>query len=139
MDSDEGIATTHVQRSETASSQPLTFTQALLDHISCHPSYRPLSRSPPATTTVPLTDSPAHVLPPTPAPPSGSYFDPELPCPATRTPSPVSGNKMMALSPSPSYANVVVFSPRRQQRFTMGPRADCEKCRLGVKGHWVHY
>lgn len=27
----------------------------------------------------------------------------------------------------------------RRQRFTMGPRADCEKCRMGVKGHWVHF
>jgi hypothetical protein len=27
----------------------------------------------------------------------------------------------------------------RKPRFTMGPRADCEKCRLGVKGHWAHY
>lgn len=26
----------------------------------------------------------------------------------------------------------------RKQRFTMGPRSDCEKCRLGVKGHWMH-
>lgn len=26
----------------------------------------------------------------------------------------------------------------RRQRFTMGPRADCEKCRMGVKGHWIH-
>ncbi|KZT74130.1 hypothetical protein DAEQUDRAFT_721010 [Daedalea quercina L-15889] len=26
----------------------------------------------------------------------------------------------------------------RKQKFTMGPRADCEKCRLGVKGHWMH-
>ncbi|KAL7410687.1 hypothetical protein BDY24DRAFT_417782 [Mrakia frigida] len=23
--------------------------------------------------------------------------------------------------------------------YTMGPRADCEKCRLGVPGHWGHY
>ncbi|KAH9842401.1 uncharacterized protein C8Q71DRAFT_732706 [Rhodofomes roseus] len=29
--------------------------------------------------------------------------------------------------------------PARKQRFTMGPRADCEKCRLGVKGHWMHF
>ncbi|KAH9930907.1 uncharacterized protein B0H18DRAFT_1116613 [Fomitopsis serialis] len=29
--------------------------------------------------------------------------------------------------------------PSRRQRFTMGPRADCEKCRLGVKGHWMHF
>ncbi|TFK55206.1 hypothetical protein OE88DRAFT_1653936 [Heliocybe sulcata] len=27
----------------------------------------------------------------------------------------------------------------KRQRFTMGPRADCEKCRLGVKGHSVHF
>ncbi|TCD62251.1 hypothetical protein EIP91_007128 [Steccherinum ochraceum] len=26
----------------------------------------------------------------------------------------------------------------RKPRFTMGPRQDCEKCRRGVKGHWVH-
>lgn len=28
--------------------------------------------------------------------------------------------------------------PGRKQRFTMGPRVDCMKCRMGVKGHWVH-
>lgn len=28
--------------------------------------------------------------------------------------------------------------PSRKQRFTMGPRVDCIKCRTGVKGHWVH-
>ena len=27
----------------------------------------------------------------------------------------------------------------RKPRFTMGPRADCEKCRLGVPGHYVHF
>jgi len=27
----------------------------------------------------------------------------------------------------------------RKQRFTMGPRSDCEKCRTGVKGHWMHF
>lgn len=28
----------------------------------------------------------------------------------------------------------------RKVRFTMGPgpRADCVKCKMGVKGHWVH-
>lgn len=26
----------------------------------------------------------------------------------------------------------------KRQRFAMGPRADCEKCRLGIKGHFVH-
>lgn len=27
----------------------------------------------------------------------------------------------------------------RKQRFTMGPRADCLKCRTGEKGHWMHF
>ncbi|KAH9857694.1 hypothetical protein C2E23DRAFT_881266 [Lenzites betulinus] len=27
----------------------------------------------------------------------------------------------------------------RKQRFTMGPRADCEMCRLRVKGHYMHF
>lgn len=32
-----------------------------------------------------------------------------------------------------------VSSSGRKQRFTMGPRADCLKCRMGVKGHWMHF
>lgn len=32
-----------------------------------------------------------------------------------------------------------VSSPGRKQRFTMGPRADCLKCRMNVKGHWMHF
>lgn len=74
-----------------------------------------------------------NVLPPTPIPPprSGSYH-------ITRPSTPTDSSPMaMALSPAPSFT--CVTSPRKQQqRFTMGPRADCEKCRLGVKGHWVH-
>ncbi|KAI0747672.1 hypothetical protein C8Q80DRAFT_1104343 [Daedaleopsis nitida] len=27
----------------------------------------------------------------------------------------------------------------RKQRFTMGPRADCEMCRMRVKGHYMHF
>ncbi|KAI0373325.1 hypothetical protein BV20DRAFT_805681 [Pilatotrama ljubarskyi] len=27
----------------------------------------------------------------------------------------------------------------KRQRFTMGPRADCELCRLRVKGHYMHF
>ena len=26
----------------------------------------------------------------------------------------------------------------KHKKVTMGPRADCEKCRLGVRGHWLH-
>ncbi|KAJ7109236.1 hypothetical protein C8R44DRAFT_280445 [Mycena epipterygia] len=43
----------------------------------------------------------------------------------------------MSISPTTSYA--VLGSPAgKKARFMMGPRANCEKCRLGVKGHWVH-
>ncbi|KAF8582079.1 hypothetical protein K439DRAFT_1635630, partial [Ramaria rubella] len=46
--------------------------------------------------------------------------------------------------PSPmsiSPANCAIWSPNspaRKPRVTMGPRPDCEKCRMGVKGHWMH-
>ncbi|KAF8522123.1 hypothetical protein BU17DRAFT_87223 [Hysterangium stoloniferum] len=46
----------------------------------------------------------------------------------------------MSLTPShpgawsPSTTNQLPRKPR----ITMGPRADCEKCRLGIKGHWMH-
>ncbi|KAJ7273571.1 hypothetical protein B0H12DRAFT_1090058 [Mycena haematopus] len=42
----------------------------------------------------------------------------------------------MSISPTNSYA--VLGSPASKKRFMMGPRANCEKCRLGVKGHWAH-
>lgn len=29
--------------------------------------------------------------------------------------------------------------PPPRPKFSMGPRADCEKCRLGVKGHYAHF
>ncbi|KAI0637367.1 hypothetical protein C8Q77DRAFT_1097199 [Trametes polyzona] len=28
---------------------------------------------------------------------------------------------------------------QKRQRFTMGPRADCELCRMRVKGHYMHF
>ncbi|KAI5899853.1 uncharacterized protein SCHCODRAFT_02606320 [Schizophyllum commune H4-8] len=42
----------------------------------------------------------------------------------------------MSSSSSPSRPPA---TPSFQRRFTMGPRLDCEKCRLGVKGHYAHY
>ncbi|TIA86122.1 hypothetical protein E3P99_03770 [Wallemia hederae] len=30
-------------------------------------------------------------------------------------------------------------SSQRKVKFSMGPRADCPKCRLGVKGHYSHF
>jgi hypothetical protein len=51
---------------------------------------------------------------------------------------PASPNAML-LSPATSWsANASPVNSRRQ-RVTMGPRADCEKCKLGVKGHWMHF
>lgn len=45
-----------------------------------------------------------------------------------------------AATPSPVHRDPSASLPAsvRRQRFTMGPRADCEKCRMGVKGHWMH-
>lgn len=48
---------------------------------------------------------------------------------------------MMSLSPTPSFSEALSpQSPlRNRPKFSMGPRQDCEKCRLGVKGHWAHF
>lgn len=54
---------------------------------------------------------------------------PQAPSPTARS-SPISP---MTVSPT----NSPITS--RKQRFTMGPRSDCEKCRMGVKGHWMHF
>ncbi|OCH95196.1 hypothetical protein OBBRIDRAFT_831047 [Obba rivulosa] len=45
-----------------------------------------------------------------------------------------------AATPSPIHRDPSASLPAaaRRQRLTMGPRADCEKCRMGVKGHYVH-
>ncbi|TRM61837.1 hypothetical protein BD626DRAFT_500684, partial [Schizophyllum amplum] len=51
------------------------------------------------------------------------------------TPLERSDSMAMAIS-SPSRTPV---SPPFTRRFTMGPRLDCEKCRLGVEGHYAHY
>jgi len=50
----------------------------------------------------------------------------------------------MSLSPIQTADHIPapagIQSPRpTKPRFTMGPRSDCEKCRLGVKGHWAHF
>ncbi|KAF9264757.1 hypothetical protein L218DRAFT_957957 [Marasmius fiardii PR-910] len=51
----------------------------------------------------------------------------------TRSSTPLSDSSM-SISNSP----VLFSSSPLRRKFTMGPRADCEKCRLGVKGHSVH-
>ncbi|KAJ7489849.1 hypothetical protein B0H11DRAFT_2010647 [Mycena galericulata] len=81
-------------------------------------------------------------------PPAGSLFLPAINIlPATpellsrtRPSTPVRDNhdsSAMSISPTTSYA--VLGSPAgKKARFMMGPRANCEKCKLGIKGHWVH-
>jgi hypothetical protein len=34
---------------------------------------------------------------------------------------------------------LLLQGPTRRSRFTMGPRPDCDKCRLGVPGHYAHF
>ena len=52
---------------------------------------------------------------------------PSTPPPASPVP--------MAISPTISAAQI--GSPRR--RVVFGPRANCDKCRLGAPGHFAHY
>ncbi|KAG6376527.1 hypothetical protein JVT61DRAFT_2521 [Boletus reticuloceps] len=42
-------------------------------------------------------------------------------------------------SPRPSRVPDVPTSVSKKHRVTMGPRADCVKCRTGVRGHWMHF
>ncbi|TFK93124.1 hypothetical protein K466DRAFT_619686 [Polyporus arcularius HHB13444] len=45
----------------------------------------------------------------------------------------------LALSEPQEYPQMQACSVSRKQRFTMGPRADCEMCRMRVKGHYMHF
>ena len=42
-------------------------------------------------------------------------------------------------SPRPSRTPDIPSASGRKHRVTMGPRADCAKCRTGVRGHWMHF
>ncbi|KAH0584349.1 hypothetical protein H2248_009889 [Termitomyces sp. 'cryptogamus'] len=85
------------------------------------------------------------VFPPTPIPTSSAqYINTSLiqtptqtqtpPCPSTPVDDSARDSTMVL---SPGGSSTVPAS--RKQRFTMGPRADCIKCRMNVKGHSVHY
>ena len=39
----------------------------------------------------------------------------------------------------PQQQPLLLPGPMRRSRFTMGPRPDCDKCRLGVPGHYAHF
>ncbi|KAI0928064.1 hypothetical protein AcW2_004197 [Taiwanofungus camphoratus] len=102
--------------------------------------------SPPALPLPPSISQPQpHFL----HPPGMLHFGqepPQIPLPTIEMqaipPSPV-----QEISASGSYAQLHALGHRgavgghggRKQKFTMGPRADCEKCRMGVKGHWMHF
>jgi len=85
---------------------------------------------PPATATGYLQTS-DHVAIPT--PPIGATLPPHSPfsggC-ADTTP-------LDLREPQPTQQQQQ--APLRRSRFTMGPRPDCEKCRLGVPGHYAHF
>lgn len=49
-----------------------------------------------------------------------------------------SSNSSDQMQDSQTLMPVAPTTPSRKQKFTMGPRNDCLKCRMGVKGHWMH-
>jgi hypothetical protein len=51
------------------------------------------------------------------------------------TPSVSASNSGMS---TPTYVTPPKLVSQKKPRFMMGPRADCEKCRMGIKGHLVH-
>ncbi|KAJ7285699.1 hypothetical protein C8J57DRAFT_1285573 [Mycena rebaudengoi] len=64
---------------------------------------------------------------------------PDLLLSATRPTTPMRASSPTAMNISPTASFSSLGSPlSRKQRFMMGPRANCEKCRIGVKGHSVH-
>ncbi|KAJ3854639.1 hypothetical protein EV368DRAFT_80370 [Lentinula lateritia] len=71
-----------------------------------------------------------NVLPPTPNAPFPMAFS------LAARPSTPMNESPMSIPNSPSSATIL--SPSRKHRFAMGPRTDCEKCNLGVKGHYIH-
>ena len=53
------------------------------------------------------------------------------------------GNAVQEDVGSPSVASMTISPPNSPvvpvRRMVFGPRANCEKCRMGVKAHFVHY
>ncbi|KAI5124496.1 hypothetical protein M0805_003023 [Coniferiporia weirii] len=118
------------------SSPPLRqFTEA---QDSIQPFLQPQSRIvPPHITLQPATPSEGQLL---------TNF--VLTAPTSSTPSPTldhtpSSPTSVALDAYPSSplspSNLRSGGHRRRQLLSMGPRADCEKCRLRVPGHWMHF
>ncbi|KAH9932150.1 hypothetical protein B0H21DRAFT_93835 [Amylocystis lapponica] len=64
---------------------------------------------------------------------------PHLPAPDFESATPPVDTMCHVTAASASASTAQGQSQARKPRVTMGPRADCEKCRMGVKGHWMHF
>lgn len=108
-------------------------TPSLVHSNPCPPMSKVLSPRltlPPATATGYLQTPDPVVIP---TPPIGTAMLPPH--------SPFSGGCVNAMpldlrEPQPSQRQQ---APPRRSRFTMGPRPDCEQCRLGIPGHYAHF
>lgn len=102
----------------------------------------------PSAPTPPLGNTPSPVSPTGPLPPS--FLRHHSPSPAS--PLSQAGNVQVdqdqamqenwedvRMATPPVQADGTHGRPKPKPRFSMGPRTDCEKCRLGVKGHWAHF
>lgn len=79
---------------------------------------------------------PAITIPETSALPGQPYPPSYASDPAPLTPTTPTRSSRMELQPEDI---ALPLSPPRKPRFTMGPRLDCEKCRLRVPGHYSHF
>lgn len=78
------------------------------------------------------------VVSPTPftVPSTKNESEEQLPSIQPSTPIDSSSNAMMLCSPATAFSQIT--SPSIKRRVFFGPRIGCEKCRLGVKGHFIH-
>ncbi|PPQ70289.1 hypothetical protein CVT24_000852 [Panaeolus cyanescens] len=102
--------------------------------------------------TFPRLGPSINVLPPTPViglpqghasnQQSHSFATPPRPPPADAlegmSPAPMMVSPKMSFAQPISISSPAPSTPSKK-RLIMGPKAGCEKCRLGVKGHYMHY
>ena len=70
--------------------------------------------------------------------PSDNHKSEEQPSTRPSTPTDLSSNEMALSSPVASFSFSQIPSLPTKRRVFFGPRTGCEKCRLGVKGHFIH-
>ncbi|KAG6828216.1 hypothetical protein H0H93_015012, partial [Arthromyces matolae] len=130
MDSDEPIPIKVQAKRPTL--HPIQTSQTNMAHLSLFRQYHHHTPSSATSSSMHTPPGPlVHVFPPTPPIPSSASIDvlPMQTRPSTPVNDPSSISVMDLSSPEPS------FTTPRKQRFTMGPRADCIKCQMNVKGH----